>query len=326
MGKKRILKLFLVLVTILFVHLGLAYGAEEATAKAASSSSWWIWPLILFLFTFIIGIIAPMSGVGGGVLFVPLATAFFPFSVDFIRGTGLIMALTSALSSAPQFIKKGVANVKIMAPVVVVSIITSIVGGIVGLWITGAFPTGKYYITIALGIILFVIFVVMITSKRVEYPEVEKVDGLSQALGLTSAWYEPTLDRVVEYKITSLPLGIICFAAVGFIAGMFGLGAGWANVPVLNLIMGAPIKVAVSTSMAIITVNDAAAAWIYLAKGAILPLIVVPSVLGITIGARIGAWLAVKTKPKVIKYLVLAIMLFAALLDIFKGLHGLGVV
>jgi len=326
MGKKRILKLFLVLVTILFVHLGLAYGAEEATAKAASSSSWWIWPLILFLFTFIIGIIAPMSGVGGGVLFVPLATAFFPFSVDFIRGTGLIMALTSALSSAPQFIKKGVANVKIMAPVVVVSIITSIVGGIVGLWITSAFPTGKYYITIALGIILFVIFVVMITSKRVEYPEVEKVDGLSQALGLTSAWYEPTLDRVVEYKITSLPLGIICFAAVGFIAGMFGLGAGWANVPVLNLIMGAPIKVAVSTSMAIITVNDAAAAWIYLAKGAILPLIVVPSVLGITIGARIGAWLAVKTKPKVIKYLVLAIMLFAALLDIFKGLHGLGVV
>ena len=33
------------------------------------------------------------------------------------------------------------------------------------------------------------------------------------------------------------------FAAIGFIAGMFGLGAGWANVPVLNLIMGAPIKV-----------------------------------------------------------------------------------
>ena len=69
---------------------------------------------------------------------------------------------------------------------------------------------------------------------------------------------------------------------MGFIAGMFGLGAGWANVPVLNLIMGAPIKVAVSTSMAIITVNDAAAAWIYMAKGAILPLIVVPSVVGIS--------------------------------------------
>jgi len=315
------------LASIIFLfYVALAHAGGEAAVKTTTSSHWWLWPIILFLFTFIIGIIAPMSGVGGGVLFVPLATAFFPFNVDFIRGTGLIMALTSALSSAPQFIKKGVANVKIMVPVVVVSIITSIVGGIVGLWITSAFPSGKYYITIALGLVLFLIFIVMITSKRVEYPEVESMDGLSQKLGLSSSWYEPTLEKIIEYKITRLPIGILCFAGVGFIAGMFGLGAGWANVPVLNLLMGAPIKVAVSTSMAIITVNDAAAAWIYLAKGAILPLIVVPSVIGITIGARIGAWLAVKTKPKFIKYLVLAIMLFAALLDIFKGLHGLGVV
>ena len=165
----------------------------------------------------------------------------------------------------------------------------------------------------------------MITSKRVEFPTVEKVDSLSEKLELKGSWFEPSLDKVVDYKITKLPIGMVCFALVGFIAGMFGLGAGWANVPVLNLIMGAPIKVAVSTSMAIITVNDAAAAWIYMAKGAVLPLIVVPSVLGISIGARIGAWLAVRVKPAFIKYLVLSIMLFAALLDIYKGLHGLGI-
>jgi len=287
------------------------------------AGNWFMWPLILFLFTFIIGIIAPMSGVGGGVLFVPLATAFFPFSVDFVRGTGLIMALTSALSSSPPLIKKGLANMKIMVPVVVVSIVTSILGSIVGLWITNAFPTGKYYITIALGLVLFLIFIVMITSKRVEYPRVESVDTLSAKLELEGSWFEPSLEKIVSYKITKLPVGIICFALVGFIAGMFGLGAGWANVPVLNLIMGSPIKVAVSTSMAIITVNDAAAAWIYMAKGAVLPLIVVPSVVGISIGARIGAKIAVKVKPAFIKYLVLAIMLFAALLDIYKGLHGL---
>ena len=322
---KTIILIFLFLLIVLLIRHSVVY-ATVGQITETGSSHWWVWPLILFLFTFAIGIIAPMAGVGGGVLFVPLAAAFFPFSVDFVRGTGLIMALTSALSSAPQFIKKGLANMKIMAPVVVVSIITSVVGGIVGLWITSAFPAGKYYITIALGVVLFLIFIVMITSKRVEFPEVKSVDGLSQALGLTGAWYEPTLDKVVDYKITKLPLGMLCFAAVGFIAGMFGLGAGWANVPVLNLIMGAPIKVAVSTSMAIITVNDAAAAWIYMAKGAILPLIVVPSVVGISIGARIGALIAVKAKPKVIKYLVLAIMLFAALLDIFKGLHGLGIV
>jgi len=314
---------FVLLVILLLGMAGKLFAAGQTVEM--SPSNWWVWPLILFCFTFSIGVIAPLSGVGGGVLFVPLATAFFPFSVDFVRGTGLIMALSSALSSAPQLIKRGLANIKIMSPVVVVSIITSVIGGIVGLWITNAFPAGKYYITIALGVVLFLIFIVMITSKRVEFPTVEKVDSLSEKLELKGNWFEPSLDKVVDYKITKLPIGMVCFALVGFIAGMFGLGAGWANVPVLNLIMGAPIKVAVSTSMAIITVNDAAAAWIYMAKGAVLPLIVVPSVLGISIGARIGAWLAVRVKPAFIKYLVLSIMLFAALLDIYKGLHGLGI-
>lgn len=286
---------------------------------------WWFWPLALFIFTLAIGIIAPVSGVGGGVLFVPLATAFFPFHVDFIRGAGLIMALTSALSSAPQLMKRGLANIKIMAPVVVVSMVTSVLGGMAGLWITNAFPQGKHYVNIALGIVLFVIFVVMIRSKRVEYPEVKKIDSLTQKLGIQGEWFEPSLDRVVQYQTTNLPIALPAFAAVGFIAGMFGLGAGWANVPVLNLIMCAPIKVATSTSMLIIAVNDAAAAWVYLANGAILPIIVIPSVLGITIGARIGARVAAKAKPRLVRYLVLAIMLLAAVLDITKGLSGLGI-
>ncbi len=284
------------------------------------------WIGILFVFTFVIGLIAPIGGVGGGVLFVPLATAFFPFSVDFIRGAGLIMALTSALSSSPHLIKKGLANVKILSPIVIVSIITSIIGSVVGLWITNVFPLGEAYFTLSLGVILLFIFIVMVTSKRVEYPVVGRIDAFSKKLGLKGEWYEPSLNTTVEYETTNLPFGMITFSAVGFIAGMFGLGAGWANVPVLNLIMGVPIKVSVATSMAIIAVNDAAASWVYIAKGATLPLICIPSVLGITIGARIGAKLAEKAKPLFIKYLVLGIMIFAAILDILKGLRGMGII
>ncbi len=324
--KKKLLWIIVgIILSFLFYKLT-AYAEVTSCAKESQSCShWWMWPLILFAFTFTIGLIAPMSGVGGGVLFVPLSTAFFPFSVDFIRGAGLIMALTSALSSSPELIRKGLANVKIMAPVVCVSIVTSILGGITGLWITNAFPSGKYYITIALGVILFIIFIVMLTSKRVEFPEVKEQDGLSRALGLHGTWFEPTLNKIVEYKVTRLPIGIFFFALVGFIAGMFGLGAGWANVPVLNILMGAPIKVATSTSMVIISVNDAAAAWIYIAKGAVLPMIVIPSVIGITIGSKIGAKLAVKAKPVFVKYLVMGIMLLAATLNIVKGLKGLHV-
>ena len=106
---------------------------------------------------------------------------------------------------------------------------------------------------------------------------------------------------------------------------MFGLGSGWANVPVLNLVMGAPIKISVATSMAIITVNSAAASWVYMAKGAVLPLICVPSILGVTIGSRIGAKLSTIAKPSFIKYLVMSLLVFAAIVDILKGLRGLGI-
>jgi len=286
--------------------------------------AWWFWPLCLLILTLIIGIIAPISGVGGGVLFVPLTTALFPFHVDFIRGAGLIMALTSALSSTPKLTKEGLANLRIMAPVVMVSSITSILGGVIGLWITNTFPQGKHYIAIMLGAVLFIIFGVMLTSKRAEFPKVENPDRLSKALDIGGCWYEPSLGRIVEYRTTNMGIALPAFAAIGFIAGMFGLGAGWANVPILNLLMGAPIKVATSTSMMIITVNDAAAAWVYIANGAVLPVIVIPSVIGITIGARIGAKLAVKAKPKFVKYIVLAVMMLAAVLDIYKGLTGLG--
>ena len=51
-------------------------------------------------------------------------------------------------------------------------------------------------------------------------------------------------------------------------AGIFGLGAGWANVPILKMIMGSPVKVTVATSGLALSVTDSTAAWIYMNKGA----------------------------------------------------------
>ena len=89
---------------------------------------WLFWPLFMFVFTLLIGIISPVSGVGGGVLYVPLATVITPFSVDFIRGAGLVMAVTSALSSVPYLIRKGLANIRIFAIIAPVMVVTSVVG------------------------------------------------------------------------------------------------------------------------------------------------------------------------------------------------------
>lgn len=286
------------------------------------------WTIILFVFTLLIGIISPVSGVGGGVLFVPLAALLFPFHIDFIRGAGIVMALTSALSSVPYLIKKGLANIRIAAAILPIMIIGSVAGSLVGLKVTSAFPGGKYYIELLLGLIILLVFAVMMLSKRLEFPEVreEEMDSWSKSLGLKGAWYEPTLGKVVNFNIKNTKQCVVVFAVIGFIAGMFGLGAGWANVPVLNMLMGVPIKVAAATSMLIISGNAPAIVGIYLTKGAILPSIVVPSVLGITIGARIGAKIAEVIKPVFVRWLVLGVLFLTGVLNIIKGLQGIGII
>ena len=59
-------------------------------------TAWWIWPLALFAVSFAIGVVAVLAGVGGGVLFVPIVGGFFPFHLDFVRGAGLLLALSGA--------------------------------------------------------------------------------------------------------------------------------------------------------------------------------------------------------------------------------------
>ena len=74
----------------------------DAPAEAATGGHvWWFWPLVLFFVTFIMGILAVLGGVGGGVLFVPIISGFFPSHLDFVRGTGLLVALSGALADGP---------------------------------------------------------------------------------------------------------------------------------------------------------------------------------------------------------------------------------
>lgn len=101
---------------------------------------------------------------------------------------------------------------------------------------------------------------------------------------------------------------------------MFGLGAGWANVPVLNLLMGAPLKVSVATSKFLLSITDTSAAWIYLNNGAVLPMMVAPSIVGIMLGSVVGVRILAVAKPKVVRYIVIAMLLFAGVRALLKGL------
>jgi uncharacterized membrane protein YfcA len=283
------------------------------TSPDANGLPWWFWPLVLFFVTFVMGIVAVLAGVGGGVLFVPIISGFFPFHLDFVRGTGLLVALSGALAAGPGLLKANLASLRLAIPVALIASTCAIVGAMVGL----ALPT--HVIQICLGATILGICTLMLVAKKSVFPDVPKADRLSAALNIYGIYQEGSTGRVVDWKIHRTPVGLCLFVVIGVMAGMFGLGAGWANVPVLNLVMGAPLKISVATSKFLLSITDTSAAWIYMNQGCVIPLMVVPSVVGIMLGSFVGVRLLKIAKPVFIRWMVIGILAFAGLRALAKG-------
>jgi uncharacterized membrane protein YfcA len=293
--------------------IALLYAAPAAAADGALAS-WWMWPIALFAVTFVLGIFAVLGGVGGGVLFVPIVGGFFPFHLDFVRGAGLMLALSGALSAGPRLLRGGLASLRLAMPLALVGSITSIVGANIGL----ALPTRV--VQTALGAIILAIVILMWRAKRSEFPQVAASDPLGAALRLHGVFHDPGADREVDWRVHRTPAGLAVFAGIGLLAGMFGLGAGWANVPALNLLMGVPLKLSVGTSGFLLSVIDTSAAWVYINRGAVLPLLVAPSIIGVMLGARIGARLLRVAPAATIRRVVIVVLLVAGARALAKGL------
>lgn len=315
-GRFIIVFLAVVLMGLCFGSPALADSSGQALEISPKSSAtpWWVWPIVLFFVTFILGIVAVLGGVGGGVLFVPIIGGFFPFHIDFVRGAGLLVALAGALAAGPGLLKKGMADLRLALPVGLIASACAIAGAMLGL----ALPA--HVVNTALGATILGIVAIMLIARKSEYPDVQQADSLSTALRINGIYYEPSSGHEVNWKIHRTPQGLATFILIGVMAGMFGLGAGWANVPVLNLMMGAPLKVSVATSKFLLSITDTSAAWIYVNNGAVLPMMVVPSIIGIMLGSIVGVRILARTRPAAVRHIVIAMLLFAGSRALLKGL------
>ena len=275
---------------------------------------WWAWPLMLFATSFLLGIVAVIGGIGGGVLYVPIVGGFFPFHLDFVRSAGLMVALAGSLASTPALLRSGMANLRLGMPLGLLSSIGAIFGAMIGLALPGQI------LQTLLGVTILSVVALIGLSKKAEFPTVPKADALATAFGMNGVYHDLGSDESHEWKVHRTLSGAAWILAIGFMSGLCGLGGGWANVPVLNVLMGAPLKVAVATSNFMLTVSGASAAWVYINEGATLAIITVPSLVGMMLGSMVGVRLLQRMPASTVRQLLIGSLALAGTRTLLKGL------
>jgi len=274
----------------------------------------------------IVGFFAVLAGVGGGVIFTPILMGFTAIDSYIVRTTGLFVAMTGALVASRSYIARGITNMRIVLLASVPNVAFSILGALLAGYIHDTMgAAGEALIRGMLGVVVIAIGVLfLLLGSRSDYPDCAGADSFTAALHLEKGYWEESAGRRVEYRVARAGWGILLFCLVGLASGLFGLGAGWAIVPVFNLVMLLPLKVAATCSTVMISMGSTAAVWPYLMGGGLFPLLVVPCLVGMTAGSYAGSRLMPRAKPRHIRVLIILVMFCAGIRLLLRAISMVG--
>lgn len=286
-----------------------------------------VWMVVAgsFLFSTFIAVVAVVAGIGGGVLFTPVVMAFTSMDTLIVRATGLVVAMFSGLISTGPFMRSGLSSIKITFYASVPIVVGAISGSFAAIHMAAVMgPEGDAIVRLLLGLILvFIAMMFILGGSKTEFPVPRKIDAFSQKIGLGGAYFEESLQKRVDYQLTRSIPGLILFLLVGFTGGFFGLGGGWAVVPVLNLVMAAPLKVSAACSGVLLALGNASAIWPYIMYGALIPVFVAPWMVGQVIGGLMGAYILAKIKVGIVRKILIVILILTSLKLISRGVETL---
>jgi uncharacterized membrane protein YfcA len=320
------MNVMLFVLIISYIGLGLITINVETEPGTMSGGAIWGWLFGFFFLSF--AMVAVIGGIGGGVLFTPFMLAFTPVDSLIVRATGLIVAMFSGLVSTGPFMKGGLANLRICIFCAAAYGVGAFAGAQGAIYVAQRLgETGEGLVRLALGVILASLAVYfLVGGKKIEWPEVKKVDGFTKWLKLSQPYYEVSLNKVIDYPLTRAAWVVCAIVGVGLLSGFFGLGAGWAIVPAQNVIMAVPLKVAAANSGVLLGMGDCIGVWPYLLMGAIIPIFAAPWLVGQVLGGLLGAQILIRVRAGFVRFLLIGFMFFACFGLLTKGLSMLGVI
>jgi uncharacterized membrane protein YfcA len=265
--------------------------------------------LILLAGAYLAGLVGSLTGLGGGVVVIPLLTLVFHVDIRYAIGAALLASIANSSGAASAYVKEGITNIRLGMFLEIATTIGAVGGAVIAVYT----PTNT--IAILFGAILLFSAAMTIRKKNQEVSTVGS--PLSYKLKLNSSY--PTKEGEVRYKLKNVGAGFSIMALAGVLSGLLGIGSGALKVLAMDSTMHLPFKVSTTTSNFMIGVTAAASAVVYLQRGYMDAGIAFPVMLGVLGGAFTGSKLLTRMDPKVLKYIFCVAITFVAAEMIFNG-------
>jgi uncharacterized membrane protein YfcA len=238
------------------------------------------------------GFLGALTGLGGGVVLVPVLTILFHVDIRYAIGASLVSVIATSSGAAAAYVREGFSNIRIGMFLEIATTAGAVFGAFLALHVSTA------VISLIFGAVL--------------------IYSAAQA----TRHHESAPDGPRKYCVQHVPAGFLLMGTAGALSGLLGIGSGAVKVLAMDRAMQIPFKVSTTTSNFMIGVTAAASAGVYLSRGYIDPGIAMPVMLGVLAGSLIGARVLVHASTR---WLRLTFAVAVGALGIEMIHHGLSI-
>ena len=269
--------------------------------------------VLIWLGSLAAGFLGALTGLGGGVVIVPLLTLVFGVDIRYAIGASLVSVIATSSGAAAAYVKEGFANLRIGIFLEVATTTGALAGAFVAAFLSPA------DVAVTFGVVLAASALLSARPRR-PHPDQQQPDPLAARLHFDGVY--PGADGPVHYLVRRVPGGFALMFIAGAISGLLGIGSGALKVVAMDQMMRIPFKVSTTTSNFMIGVTAAASAGVYLNRGYLAPGLAMPVMLGVLPGALVGSRFLAGAETKVLRLVFAVVILFLAAEMIYGGLTG----
>ncbi|HET6254122.1 MAG TPA: sulfite exporter TauE/SafE family protein [Puia sp.] len=258
------------------------------------------------------GLLGSLTGLGGGVVLIPLLTLLFKVDIHYAIGASLVSVIATSSGAAAAYVRDGISNIRLGMFLEVATTAGAVAGASLATHLSTA------VIAIVFGVAL-ILSAVISFFKNHDNLVTGPGSRLTRLLKLGSSYPAPNGKQ--DYTVKNVVGGFFLMNVAGILSGLLGIGSGALKVLAMDNVMQAPFKVSTTTSNFMIGVTAAASAGIYLKKGYIDPGLSMPVMLGVLAGAFMGSKILARARVSQLKKIFAVVIGLLAIEMIYNGIH-----